>query len=97
MQRDVVYLLDILEAAKLAVSDALSHALCMMRLFFLKHLQAKTTSSAAVLWRGGFGLTQIHDFPPKIAENVYVQKCDMINYNVLRLPKARKVVCSARK
>jgi hypothetical protein len=42
-------------------------------------------------------LTQIHDFPPKIAENVYVQKCDMINYNVLRLPTARKVVCSARK
>ena len=42
-------------------------------------------------------LAQIHDFPPKIAENVYVQKCDMINYNVLRLPTARKVVCSARK
>ena len=42
-------------------------------------------------------LTQIHDFPPKIAENVYVQKCDMINYNVLRFPTARKVVCSARK
>jgi hypothetical protein len=62
--------------------------------WFLKQYNEHTTDKTFIL---EVALSQIHDFPPKIAENVYVQKCDMINYNVLRLPKARKVVCSARK